>query len=151
MYLDKLEWIGSTDLVEFHLATNKANDAFEEITKTLVSMLPRYWTPYLLPDGKTYATRDQATAWMAKLADVHDANGFVVVARHKSAGNHIIAVAIAERTRNPGEALQGPQTRGGYCAEDVDPKMLAVLRKACFDAGHLVLGNPEQKRIWVAA
>ena len=150
MYLDKLEWPGSSDLVEFHRSTNKAYDEIDEIAEFLSNMVPRYWSPYLLPDGKTYATRDQRGQWRSQLGELHDNNGFIVLARHKSSNNRIIAVHLVKRNGNAQEAEEILQTRGGYAAEDVDPMMLHVTRKLCFDSGRLVLGLPETRRIWVS-
>ena len=143
-----MTWPGSDQVVTISRCTNRAFDAFDEIAEFLSSRYPQHFPPYRLPGGQTQSV-DQRFAWRAELGRVHDRAGVVLLARHTSSNNGIVAVAIACPTEYSHEAALVIQSSGGYSAEDLDPRMRAELVAECQRAG-MVLGRVEMVRKWVS-
>lgn len=143
-----ITWPGSAEVVTINRAGARAFDAFDEIAEFLSSRYPLHFPPYRLPGGQTQSV-DQRFAWRAELGRVYDRAGVVLLARHSTGNNKIIAAAIACPTEYSHEAELIIQSTGGYCAEDVDPRMRAELAAECLRAG-LVLGRAEMVRKWVS-
>lgn len=138
-----LTWPGSDDVVTITRSDNSTYDSRDAVAEFLSSRYPQWWP---MVDG---ASVDQRLAWRSLLADVYYVSGVVLVARHTSSANGIIAAAIAKPTRFPREAELIVQSSGGYAAPDVDPRMLAEMQAECMRVG-LVLGHAEMVRKWVA-
>jgi hypothetical protein len=143
-----LTWPGSAEVVTISRAGNRSFEAFDEIAEFLSSRYPNHFPPYALPGGGVKSV-DQRFSWRAELGRVFDAPGVVLLARHSTGNNQIIAVAIATPTQFAHEAERVIQSTGGYCADDVDPRMTAELRAECLRAG-MVLGRAEMVRKWVS-
>ena len=143
-----LTWPGSSEVVTISRSGARTYEAFDEIAEFLSSRYPMHFTPYQLPGGQTQSV-DQRFAWRAELGRVHDRAGVVLIARHSTGNNRIIAVAIASPTQFAHEAELLIQSTGGYASEDLDPRMLAELGAECQRAG-MVLGRAEMVRKWVS-
>ena len=122
-----LTWPDSDQVVTISRAASRSFDAFDEIAEFLASRYPNHWPMFDLPSGQKQSV-DQRMAWRAELGRAHDRAGVVLIARHTSHNNMIIAAAIAMPTEFSHEATLVIQSSGGYAAEDVDPRMLAELR-----------------------
>ena len=143
-----LTWPGSSQVVTISRSGARTYEAFDEIAEFLSSHYPNHFPPYTLPGGQTHSV-DQRFAWRAELGRVYDRAGVVLLARHSTGNNKIIAVAIANPTQFAHEAELVIQSTGGYCAEDVDPRMRAEMVAECQRAG-MVLGRVEMVRKWVS-
>lgn len=143
-----ITWPGSVEVVTINRAGARSFEAFDEIAEFLSSRYPMHFPPYPLPGGQVQSV-DQRFAWRAELGRVYDRAGVVLLARHSTGNNKIIAVAIANPTQFAHEAELVIQSTGGYCAEDIDPRMRAELVAECQRAG-LVLGRAEMIRKWVS-
>lgn len=145
-----LTWPGSSEVVTISRSANDAYDARNEIAEFLSSRYPAFWP--MEPDPGRPGEKmsiDQRGKWRAVLADVYYLAGPVLVARHTTGNNRIIAAAIAHPTRFPHEAELIVQSTGGYASEDLDPRMRAELVAECQRAG-MVLGRVEMVRRWVS-
>ena len=143
-----LTWPGSSEVVTISRSGARTFEAFDEIAEFLSSRYPNHFPPYTLPGGQTHSV-DQRMSWRAELLRVHDRAGIVLVARHSTGNNRIIAAAIASPTQFPHEAELVVQSTGGYASEDLDPRMRAEMVAECQRAG-MVLGRVEMVRKWVS-
>lgn len=146
----ELTWPGSDDLVTISRSPNKTYEDRDFIAEFLSSRYPQFWA---MEDDPTRPGEkmsiDQRGKWRAVLADVYYVNGPVLVARHTTGNNRIIAAAIASPTQFPHEAELVVQSTGGYASEDLDPRMRAEMVAECQRAG-MVLGRVEMVRKWVS-
>lgn len=127
-----ITWPGSSDRITVSSVTARDVDARNDASEYLAAhMGPGYWPAAQHIAGGPYLSVDQRVKWAARLGDVYNVGGVVLIARHTSSNGRVIAVAAAEPV--PGELVSRVvvQTVGGYEAATVDPAMLDALKREC--------------------
>lgn len=126
----ELTWPGSSDKVTITRMTNRANDAYAAVAKTIHSRYPYFWPTYRDAAGQEHSV-DQLLSWMAEVGRVYDQEGPILIARHTTSGNNVIAAAMACPTEDGKKATLVIQTLGGYAADTIDVAMWDALAEQC--------------------
>lgn len=134
----EITWEGSSDVITINRSDNNTFDAREPIAKLLTSQYPNFWPmePDLVNGGMM--TIDQKFKWMSTLNDVYNEGGIVLVARHTSNNNNLIAVAISRPVSMKPASTMLVQSTDGYEGARVDEEMLKAMRGQCQESGKIL-------------
>lgn len=131
-----ITWPGSSDRITVSAVTARDVDARNDASEYLAAhMGPGYWPAAQHIAGGPYLSVDQRVKWSARLGDVYNAGGVVLIARHSSSNGRVVAVAAAEPVVGELVSRVVVQTLGGYEAATVDPAMLDALKRECAIVG----------------
>jgi hypothetical protein len=94
-------------------------------------MGPGYWPAAQHIAGGPYLSVDQRVKWSARIGDLFNVGGVLLLARHASSNGRVVAVAAAEPVPGQPYSREVVRTQGGYEAATVDDVMLATLKREC--------------------
>lgn len=127
-----ITWPGSSDRITVSAVTARDVDARNDASEYLAAhMGPGYWPAAQHIAGGPFLSVDQRVKWSARIGDVFNAGGVLLVARHTSSNGGVIAVAAAEPVPGQPYSREVVQTKGGYEAATVDDVMLTALKREC--------------------
>lgn len=153
MHLDTLKWTGSSDRIDIEtveeppgMSPDARRAQRETVANYLASVLPEFW-PQQMVSGAMQSV-DQRGSWVAEIARVYIADGLVVVARHTSSANGIIAAALTMPV--PGERVSRLVVLAakGYADEEVGPRLRDAVIAECARLGKRLARKVERVE-WV--
>lgn len=127
-----ITWPGSSDRITVSAVTSRDVDARADASEYLAAhMGSGYWPAAQHVAGGPFLSVDQRVKWSARIGDVFNAGGVLLIARHTSSNGRVVAVAAAEPVAGERVSQVVVQTKGGYEAATVDDVMLAALKREC--------------------
>lgn len=127
-----ITWPGSSDRITVSAVPARDVDARADASEYLAAhMGPGYWPDVQHVAGGPRLSVDQRKSWSARIGDVFNAGGVLLIARHTSSNGRVVAVASAEPVPGHPYSREVVRTQGGYEAATVDEVMLAALKREC--------------------
>ena len=127
-----ITWPGSSDRITVASVTARDVDARNDASEYLAAhMGPGYWPAAQHIAGGPYLSVDQRVKWSARIGDLFNVGGVLLIARHTSGNGRVVAVAAAEPVPGQPYSREVVRTQGGYEAATVDNAMLAALKREC--------------------
>lgn len=130
-----ITWPGSRDRITVS-SIAREYELIDSAAEFLASRLGEYWSPKRHVAGGPFLSVDQRGAWRARIGDAFIAGCVVLVARHTSSNDGVVAVAIAERVPDKQVSQLVIQSKGGYEAQTVDEVMFKALHLECQKSGY---------------
>ena len=100
-----ITWPGSRDRITVS-SIAREYELIDSAAEFLASRLGEYWSPKRHVAGGPFLSVDQRGAWRARIGDAFIAGCVVLVARHTSSNDGVVAVAIAERVPDLATAIR---------------------------------------------